>query len=53
MIRKRKMDSLLTIAMPGAYRELIDREAEARGVSLSSVVRDYMSAGMKAKGVVA
>lgn len=50
-MRKRKMDSLLTIALPGADRAMIEREADARGESLAAVVRDFMNEGMKARGL--
>jgi hypothetical protein len=52
-MRERKMDSLLTISMTGADRDLIEREAGVRGVSLSAIVREFMNAGMRAKGLIA
>jgi len=43
---------LLTISMQGADRAMIEREAGARGVSLSAVVREFMAVGMRAKGLI-
>jgi hypothetical protein len=50
-MRKRRMDSLITVLLPVADREIIEREADARGVSLAAVVRDFMNEGMKARGL--
>jgi hypothetical protein len=46
------MDALVTVLLPIADREAVEREADARGVSLASVIRELMYAGMAAREVV-
>ena len=52
-MRKRRLDSILTILLPAADRLAIQSEAEARGESMAEVVRELISVGLEAKGLVA
>jgi hypothetical protein len=47
------MSSLITVLIPTVAREIVEHEADARGVSLSAVVRDFMDEGMRSKGLIA
>jgi hypothetical protein len=51
-MRKRRMDALVTVLLPIADREAIEREADSRGVSLACVIREFMAEGMRARGLI-
>ena len=51
-MRRRNMDSMLTILLPVADRNIIAAEAEVRGISMAEVARDFLAEGMRARGLI-
>lgn len=52
-MRKRNLDSMLTLMLPSSMRSIIESVADERGVSRAEFTRELLNAGMVAKGLVA
>jgi hypothetical protein len=52
-MRKRRMETALTILLPISERKIIENVAEESNRSLADVTRELLEAGMSIKGLVA